>query len=214
MKYLVLLFVSALLVGVAALPATASEPLTYAVGGDSTTCEPYGWDSRQQDPEAYQRVGGFCANGYTSAQVLAMTQPAPQAHVGVIMVGTNDVRLGKSTASITANVVAIAQKLDTPRVIIAGIPPSNSTSYGAKKINRATQGVILNRALAVAAAEHGWLFVDPFMAERRLDGKWAPGTANADGVHPTAMTSAAVAVRLNQFMQIAVHGTAAARPPA
>lgn len=214
MKYVVLLLVSALLVGVAAMPATASEPLTYAVGGDSITCEPYGWDSRQQDPEMYQRVGGFCASGYTSAQVLAKTQPAPQAHVGVVMVGTNDVRLGKSTASITANVVAIAEKLDTPRVVIAGIPPSNLTSYGPKKINRATQGVILNRALAAAAAQRGWLFVDPFMAERRLDGKWAPGTALPDGVHPSPATSTAVAVRLNQFMNIAVHGTAAARPAA
>lgn len=191
--------------------ATQSDaPVTYTVAGDSITCAPYGWDAHQPEPDGYVRVGGYCAGGKTSGQVLeGVCEAHVDADVAVILVGTNDLRFGISMDTVIANVKTTAAALDARSVLLVAVPPSNLTAYGTAKINRASQAVVLNRRLSTLAVEKGWLFTDPYITYRRMDGTWANGAAVADGVHPTDAVSTAAAHRINQAMRVARDG---ARP--
>jgi hypothetical protein len=188
--------------------ATETDPITYAVAGDSITCDPYGWDDHQVAPTLYKRVGGYCHGGYTSGQVLDAITPATGADVSVIMVGTNNVREGADSKSINIDVVSIAQKLGANHVIVAALPPSDIRDYGPSHIDRARFALIVNRDLQATAARHGWLYVDPFAAYRYLDGTWAPGAARDDGVHPVTETAHVISQRVDEAMEIAIHGSA------
>lgn len=78
-----------------------------------------------------------------------------------------------------------------------------------KKIDRRKQGEILNRDLQSYALTNGYLFVDPWAADRQLSGGW-PSDRTIDGAHPTvAMSKKARATRRRAHCT----ETAASTPP-
>lgn len=182
--------------------------ITFAYAGDSTTAgnpptDPYMWRTYITDP-ALSFAGGYAHAGYTSAQVLA-NLTAVTADTLVIMLGTNDVRLGVASATTIANVEAIAALVGASHTILSAIAPCDITDYGTAHINRQQVGFILNRAFVDLAASHGWLFCDPYNSVRHLDNGWKSG-ASGDGVHPHASTSQIIADRLSGYMHLAIEG--------
>jgi lysophospholipase L1-like esterase len=148
-------------------------------------------------------VGGFAAPGYTSGQVLANIEAAPDADVLVIMVGTNDVRLGVDPYTTRDNIDAIAAKVGAARVLLVGTPPINSTNY--RGIDRRTKGYVLNRYLIKIAAYRGWMYADPFANYRGYNNAWLSGRS-ADGTHPTAAASAYAAARMETYIRQTFEG--------
>lgn len=182
--------------------------------GDSTTAQGTSWIHHLTDPYL-SVVQDFSESGWTSAQVLNRVQAATieETDVLVVMLGINDLRLEKTRASILANISDIQEKVRAPHVLIGAVAPSNQTSYddtpSGATINRAVLQFSLNRDLADLAADsrRGWMFGDPWTALRRMDGTWQPGTAVADGVHPTEATSIAeTGPRFSTYIRQAFEG--------
>lgn len=157
---------------------------TFAAFGDSTTSRASAWLPHVDD--TVQHVGGYAQPGFTSAEVLAHVTPV-DADVTVIMLGTNDVADGLTSPSRMAtkrNIEAIATQSGARRVLLAAIAPCDEVSV----LDRRTLGYALNRDLSQFAADHGWLFADPWSSVRLLSNGWTSG-ASGDKVHPTDATS-------------------------
>ncbi|MCA5924731.1 SGNH/GDSL hydrolase family protein [Curtobacterium oceanosedimentum] len=184
-------------------PTPTPTALTYTYAGDSLTGMPASWMRQMNDPTLVS-AGGVAIGGATSARILARSSPK-EADVLVVMAGTNDLRYGYSTKSILLNIDKIAKNVGADHVVLAAIAPSNITKYSKKKIDRRKQGEILNRDLQNHALTRGWMFVDPWAADRRLDGGW-PSSRTVDGVHPTVGMSKKVSVRMQQAIHIAAEG--------
>ncbi|WIE79604.1 SGNH/GDSL hydrolase family protein [Curtobacterium sp. MCSS17_016] len=184
-------------------PAPAPSKLTFTYAGDSLTAMDASWMRQLKDP-TIANVGGTSIGGATSTRILERSS-AHDADVLVVMAGTNDLRYGYSTKSILNNIDKITKKVGARHVVIAAIAPSNITNYSKKHIDRRKQGEILNRDLQNHALTRGWMFVDPWAADRRLDGGW-PSSRTYDGVHPTVAMSKKVSVRMQQAIHIAAEG--------
>ncbi|QXJ40730.1 hypothetical protein [Curtobacterium phage Parvaparticeps] len=191
-------------------PAQAEGPLTYTYAGDSITNPSNSWSyTRFLGDPTLTSAGGVGISGATSTAVAAAVQPN-NADVLVVMVGTNDVRFGTNPKVVRDNVKKIVATVNPKHVVVAAVAPSNLTNYGSAHINRAKQGVILNRTLSSSATNMGWLFVDPWDGVRQMDGTWANGRAQSDGVHPAVSTMSTpgdgVGVRFAKYMRVAVEG--------
>ncbi|MBO9038897.1 GDSL-type esterase/lipase family protein [Curtobacterium flaccumfaciens] len=190
-------------VGSTAAAAAAPTKLTWTYAGDSITEMPKSW-MRQLKDSSMTNVGGTAIGSATTTKILANT-----AHHGadvlVVMAGTNDLRYQRSSASILQNIDKIAARAGADHVVISAIAPSNTTNYGKSHIDRRKLGEILNRDLQNHALTRGWMFVDPWAADRRLDGGW-PSSRTYDGVHPTVAMSKKVSVRMQQAIHIAAEG--------
>lgn len=175
---------------VGAQPRTATaagSAITYTYAGDSITNPDNSWSwTRYLGDDTITTPGGVGISGATSAVVSNAVTPRA-VDVLVIMVGTNDVRLGVSRSTTVANVQQIAATAGAQHVVVAALPPSNLTDYGSDHIDRAAGNYATARDLQADAAAHGWLYVDPFSSVRRNDNTWAIN-ASGDGVHPTAAT--------------------------
>ncbi|WP_220034244.1 SGNH/GDSL hydrolase family protein [Curtobacterium sp. MCSS17_008] len=156
-----------------------------------------------KDP-SISTIGGVAINGATSTRILHGATKR-DADVLVVMAGTNDLRYGYSSKSILKNIDGIARTVGADHVLIAAIAPSNITKYGSKRIDRRKQGEILNRDLQNHALTKGWMFVDPWAADRMLNGGWS-WKRTTDGVHPTTAMSAKVSVRMQQAIHLAAEG--------
>ncbi|MBO9042234.1 GDSL-type esterase/lipase family protein [Curtobacterium flaccumfaciens] len=184
-------------------PAPTPSKLTFTYAGDSLTAMDASWMRQLKDP-TMANVGGTSIGGATSTRILERSS-AHDADVLVVMAGTNDLRYGYSTKSILNNIDKITKKVGARHVVIAAIAPSNITNYSKKHIDRRKQGEILNRDLQNHALTRGWMFVDPWAADRRLDGGW-PSSRTYDGVHPTVAMSKKVSIRMQQAIHIAAEG--------
>jgi hypothetical protein len=184
-------------------PAPTPSKLTFTYAGDSLTAMDKSWMRQLKDPTMVN-VGGTSIGGATSTRILERSSER-DADVLVVMAGTNDLRYGYSTKSILKNIDKITKKVGARHVVIAAIAPSNITNYSKKHIDRRKQGEILNRDLQNHALTRGWMFVDPWAADRRLDGGW-PSSRTYDGVHPTVAMSKKVSVRMQQAIHIAAEG--------
>ncbi|TCL87362.1 lysophospholipase L1-like esterase [Curtobacterium sp. PhB142] len=182
-------------------PTPSTISVTYA--GDSLTAMDGSW-MRQMNDKTLKNIGGTAIGGATTPRILTRSS-AKDADVLVVMAGTNDLRYAYSSKSIQQNIGKIVTKIGARHVVIAAIAPSNITKYGKKRIDRRKQGEILNRDLQNYALTHGYLFVDPWAADRQLNGGW-PSSRTYDGVHPTVAMSKKVAVRMQQAIHIAVEG--------
>lgn len=193
--------------------SASSEVIHFATAGDSltinnTTENPMWW--RQWDSTTILKTspGGYAKSGYTSAQVLAaIPADIPNADVLVIMLGTNDVRLGVANSTTLANFKKIADKVGAPRVVLAATPPSNITTCAGTYSDCATGQFGLNRAMSTFAYQNGWLFVDPWFKMRQLDGNWTSKTYTYDYRHPTKAGSEVVKHRMEQAIRLAYEGT-------
>lgn len=191
--------------------AWTSDPLTYTYAGDSITNPGNSWSyTRFLQDGSISTPGGVGISGATSAEVLAAAGPQP-ADVLVVMVGTNDIRFGTNPKTVRDNVKAIISKVGAEHVVIAAVAPSNLTDYGSDHINRAVDNVVLNRTLSASASNNGWLFVDPWDNVRKMDGTWAAGRSQSDGVHPAVSTMSAdgdaVGHRFDTYIRQAVQGS-------
>lgn len=194
---------TAVTLGATSTPASADDPITYAVAGDSTSAYPDAWLQQMTDP-GLSFVGGWQQAGYTTADVLAKIRPGT-ADVLVIALGTNDIRNGLTAAQMTSNMEAIVDKYAGARtVLITFTPPSDVTDYNG--INRRGLGISYNRALVALAAKHGWMYADPWSFQRTYANGWG-GSASPDGVHPSALVSKQAAGRMVIYIrQAAVAG--------
>lgn len=181
--------------------------VTYA--GDSITNpeNSFSW-TRFLTGTALRLVNGVGISGATSAAVRNAVAPV-DADVLVVMVGTNDIRLGVGRSTIRDNIAAIVEVVGADHVVIGQVAPSNLTDYGADHIDRAAGGFAHNRDLARFAADRGWLLVDPWFPVRRLDGTYASGAADSDGVHPTVATGTTAGAILSAAIRIAAGGASA-----
>jgi hypothetical protein len=124
----------------------------------------------------------------------------------VIVLGTNDMRLGVPVATVLASFKKIADKVGAPRVVLAATPPSDLTSTGrCPDRGCRTAQYVLNRAMSTYAFQRGWLFVDPWFKVRKPSGGWTSG-ATYDGRHPTFTASTIAKDRLEQAIRIAYEG--------
>lgn len=181
--------------------------ITYTFEGDSTTARDSSWRPHIVASDLVQ-LEGVAISGATSAGVLAQTKPV-DADVVVIMLGINDIRLGKSRASIKANIKEIVSIVGARHVLLCAIAPNDITDYGSDHIDRQNLGFALNRDLAQLAADNGWLFADPWSAVRLKSNGWVSG-ADEDGVHPTEQTSIDyIAPRMTTYIRQAARGAAA-----
>lgn len=181
--------------------------IRYAKAGDSTTARASAWPSFMDDSDLVD-VGGLAISGANSAQILAKIAPA-DADVLVVMLGINDISDGLERRETKANIEQIVAKVGARHVVLAAIAPNNLTDDDG--LDRQNLGYALNRDLAQLAADHGWLFVDPWSAVRLRSNGWVKGTADpADGVHPLAATSEKyVAPRFETYIRQAVEGARA-----
>lgn len=206
----------ALVLGLAAVnPGTAQAdgPLTYTYAGDSITNPNNSWSyTRFLGDETLTSASGTGISGATSTEVAAAVQPT-DADVLVVMVGTNDMRYDTNPKVVRDNVKRIVSTVGARHVVVAAVAPSNQTDYGSGHINRAVDGVVLNRMLSSSATAMGWLFVDPWDGVRKMDGTWSTGGSQPDGVHPSIATMSpegdAVGGRFAKYMHLAVSGAAA-----
>lgn len=182
-------------------PTPSTISVTYA--GDSLTAMDGSW-MRQLNDKTLTNIGGTAIGGATVPRILTNVS-ARDADVLVVMAGTNDIRYARSSTTITQNIGKVVHKVGARHVVIAAIAPSNVTKYGKKHIDRRKQGEILNRDLQNYALTNGYLFVDPWAADRQLNGGW-PSNRTIDGTHPTVAMSKKVAVRMQQAIHIAVEG--------
>jgi lysophospholipase L1-like esterase len=181
----------------------ADNTIKFAYAGDSLTS----WDSswlKQLDDPSLVNVGGFAKSGYTTAQVLEKIKRVPDADVLVIMLGTNDVRLGVPISTIKKNIDKIVAKVGAPHVLLSFIPPSDVTS--SKGINRRVQSAMLNRYFNHLAYHRGWAVDDPWTPARTTKNGWYSGKST-DKVHPTAAVSKVASDRLERYIRQAVEGT-------
>lgn len=182
-------------------PTPTTISVTYA--GDSLTAMDGSW-MRQLNDKTLTNIGGTAIGGATVPRILTNVS-ARDADVLVVMAGTNDIRYARSSTTITQNIGKVVHKVGARHVVIAAIAPSNVTKYGKKHIDRRKQGEILNRDLQNYALTNGYLFVDPWAADRQLNGGW-PSNRTIDGTHPTVAMSKKVSVRMQQAIHIAVEG--------
>lgn len=203
-KLTIPLLLAALAGAVALVPHTASAdtttPVTYTYAGDSITARPDSWLHQLSDG-ALQNVGGFAESGYTTAQVLARVTPHPSADVLVLEVGTNDVNMKVGSATMLRNIGAIAAKVGATHVLLLATPPDNLTNDPRTHVNRQRGQSQLNTLLTTYAAQHGWLYADPFSAIRQGTGAYTGGSAASDNVHPTAAANAKVTVQMDLYIK-------------
>lgn len=205
------LALSTLIGGVsAAVPTTAAAEdttLTFATAGDSLTIYPDTWWQQWNDPSIVKTSpGGYASSGKTSEQVLEALRPLVplDADVLVLMLGTNDVRLGFTVAETLANLDAIVELVDAPSVLVTLTPPSDLTTTSCPTSCRTGQ-FVLNRAIQSHAAKRGWLAADPWSSYRAMSQGWTPG-ASDDGRHPTAEVGTAVRERMEVYIRQAAEG--------
>jgi lysophospholipase L1-like esterase len=182
--------------------------IRFAYAGDSLTAGSSSWLNQWEATDVLP-VGGFARSQYTTGQVLAAIEPQPDADVLVIMLGTNDARLGVDTDTILANLDAIAAKVGAPRVILCYTPPSDYTEGGPSPacVNGSCRTIqyVLNRDFHLHAFKRGWFIADPWAKVRLMNNGWSSG-ADTDGRHPTADTSVIVRNRLELYIRQAVNG--------
>ncbi len=168
-----------------------SGAITFAYAGDSITARPDSWLHVLEPDRRFHAVGGYAHSGYRADQVLHEIRPVPGADVLVVELGTNDVNQAVPTARTIRDVDALVREVGAEHTLVVAGPPSDRTSsrWGADR--RAGQ-LVLSRALERDATEHGWSYVDPFVAFRRADGAWVRGSS-PDGIHGTAATNVVVA---------------------
>ncbi|WIE79605.1 SGNH/GDSL hydrolase family protein [Curtobacterium sp. MCSS17_016] len=189
--------------GTTTASTSTADKLTWTYAGDSLTEMPKSW-MRQLQHSTMVNTGGTAIGNATTTRILAGTS-RHDADVLVVMAGTNDLRYQRSSKTILSNIDKIVKKVGARHVVISAIAPSNSTNYGKSHVDRRRLGEILNRDLQNHALTRGWMFVDPWAADRKLDGGW-PWSRTYDGVHPTVAMSEKVSVRMQQAIHIAAEG--------
>ncbi|SCX57094.1 Lysophospholipase L1 [Klenkia marina] len=132
-------------------------------------------------------LGGWAHSGATTADALAEVQPM-QADAVVVMLGNNDIDWTVPTRTVLDHLVAIADVVGVPRVVLSAVAPEDGLG---------PEVADLNDALAGLAARQGWQFVDPMTDVRDQDGDYRAGTT-LDGVHPTEEASARIGVALHE----------------
>lgn len=131
-------------------------------------------------------VGGWAHAGATTADALAEVQPM-SADVLVLMAGNNDIDWEVPTPKVLDHLVAIADRVGVPRVVLSAVAPEDGLGPEVADLNEALTGL---------AAEQGWQFVDPMTTVRGPDGDYRAGTS-LDGVHPTEEASADIGTALH-----------------
>jgi lysophospholipase L1-like esterase len=166
-------------------PASADDPIAFAVAGDSLTA----WDNQtfpeptgELDPvtwthwaiaDGLELAGGY-ARGFATARDVADAMVAVDADVLVVMVGTNDTGVTDTDAVLTS-IDDIVTAAGIRSVLVSAIPPDDGFADDALEFNK---------ALGEFTADRGWTFVDPWDG-MRVDGRWDVGLSD-DGIHPTA----------------------------
>lgn len=179
---------------------------TFTYAGDSTTAQGSSWLGNVTASDL-TNVGGVAVSGATSGAIAAQVAPV-DADVLVVMLGINDLRLGKTRAEVKANIASIVKTVGARRVLLCAIAPCDETDYGSDHLDRRTLGYALNRDLSQMAADNGWLFAEPWSSVRLLSNGYANGTT-ADGVHPTAATSTNnIGPRMTVYIRQALNGAA------
>ncbi|MDR6970111.1 SGNH/GDSL hydrolase family protein [Leifsonia shinshuensis] len=175
---------------------TATPPgIRFAAFGDSITASTdrlglpthWTWVATASTGDVHD-VGGYRHYGDTTADILAGTQPIPDADVAVVMAGTNDAPVdGEPDPRTLTNIEKIFDKAGVPRRILSAVAPRDD--------DRAAETLRLNEELRSLAARSGWTWVDPWTDVRTPDGRWRPGTT-VDGIHPTPASGHAAGVVL------------------
>lgn len=131
-------------------------------------------------------VGGWARGGAQTPDMVVNAGPV-EADVLVVLAGTNDLAHGRSFAAISRDLVAITRKVGVAQVIVAALPPRDSTPATI---------TAFNRRLAVFADARGWTFVDA-MGGLRKGEVFAPGMSS-DGLHPDRAGAAIMAATLSR----------------
>ncbi len=170
-----------------AAPSPAPDGDRVAVVGDSITdvqsedfsggrIDPDSWVAEVLD-EGRTFAGGWAVWGATTDQMARGVQPL-DADVLLILAGTNDVAFGIPFAETAANLVAIADTVGAPRVVVSAIPPLDPLPEEVERFNSELRSFVRSE---------GWEWVDP-MARIESDGQFRAGMSD-DGIHPTARAS-------------------------
>jgi lysophospholipase L1-like esterase len=161
-------------------PGSGPSPVTFVAVGDSlTNANSDNFPGRDVGDLSWvhyvtggEFVGGWARGGAQTSDMVVNARPT-SADVLVVLAGTNDLAHGCSFEVISRNLVAITRKVGVARVIVAALPPRDSTPEAITEFNR---------ELEAFADGRGWTFVDP-MAGLRSGDRYAVGMSR-DGLHP------------------------------
>ena len=131
-------------------------------------------------------VGGWARGGAQASDMVVSVRPA-QADVLVVLAGTNDLAHGCSFAASSRDLVAITRKVGVARVVVAALPPRDSTPATISEFNR---------RLEVFVEGRGRTSVD-VMAGLRSGELYAPGMSR-DGLHPDRAGAETMAAALSR----------------
>ena len=172
-------------------------PVTFASEGDSISAlrdnnnVPITWswvrDAVAEGNLTY--VGVYMRAGAATPELLAHAKPTA-AKVMVVMAGTNDVSQHLSISSTLNRIAAIFGRTGGRVKILSAVAPRNTLTAETNQLNYWLQQL---------AAQHHWVFIDPWTSVRAANGTWVPG-ANADVIHPSAATGVIVGQVLRQTM--------------
>jgi len=161
-------------------PGSGPSPVTFVAIGDSlTNANSRNFSGRDVGDLSWvhyvtgvEFVGGWARGGAQTSDMVVNSRPA-SADVLVVLAGTNDLAHGCSFEVISRNLVAITREVGVARVIVAALPPRDSTPATITEFNR---------ELEALADGRGWTFVDA-MADLRSGDRYADGMSR-DGLHP------------------------------
>jgi len=162
---------------------------TFAVLGDSISAgqspslpddvDPTTWISYAQS-RTVRWVGGWTRGGSTTSDLLEHLTPVG-ADVLVVLGGTNNVNKGLAFATAERDLIAIGAGCACGSLLVVAIPPNEMHPLVA---------AVYNQQLLELARQHGWSYVDPWVAERH-GVRWRDGRS-IDGVHPVIEVFAGV----------------------
>lgn len=131
-------------------------------------------------------AGGWALSGARSS-AMAENARDVEADVLVILAGTNDVFNDVPFEQSAGNLVRVAEKVGSEKVLVSAIPPIDFEPELATRFNQQLKQFAMSR---------GWVYVDPMAGVREGD-RFASGMTT-DGVHPTEAAAHVIGLALGK----------------
>lgn len=193
----VALIATLVLAGTLAAPHSAkadAAPVSFTVLGDSNTTGHSGtlaaglgsgasWVAHAQSASVVYANDGWAMDGATSTNAAANAAFHPSDDWLVIMIGTNDVKLGLSHDTRVAAIGRMIPEVGAQNVLFLATPPQKGHESAEASYNSWFRSY---------ASDHGYHYLDPWATVRNKSGNWLNSSVTTDGRHGTPATYAIV----------------------
>jgi lysophospholipase L1-like esterase len=207
----------AIVTAVALLPMTlgaSAPPATFGTYGDSHTAfvrktlqegrAANGSWTNFASSNAVSYAGYWAKSGATTEDMLKQVRCHHDDFLA-LMIGTNDITRGWSTARSQAAIVSIAKRSCAEDVVLLALPPRAG--------KHAPSHLGFNKSLAALASSRGWLYFDAWTALRAKNGTWLHGSYSPDGLHASRAIYEAAGRAIGKFLLKRARGSGSGRDP-